>query len=70
MPHGVIVLDHTIERNLNSTQREQCNILKREQERVGFIVSDIKPDLIFLSTPHGISEQNNFGLYVNLNAKG
>jgi hypothetical protein len=57
MPHGVIALNHFIERNLNSSQREKCNILIREQYNINSILKRINPDLILLSTPHGISDQ-------------
>ncbi|CAH1796075.1 unnamed protein product [Owenia fusiformis] len=38
--------------------------------KVGMEISRLNPDLIFISTPHGVSDLNNFVFYLNTNAEG
>eukprot|EP00823_Brevimastigomonas_motovehiculus_P007014 TRINITY_DN6033_c0_g1_i1.p1 TRINITY_DN6033_c0_g1~~TRINITY_DN6033_c0_g1_i1.p1 ORF type:complete len:326 (-),score=43.60 TRINITY_DN6033_c0_g1_i1:251-1183(-) len=38
--------------------------------QLGKTISDLKPDLIFLSTPHGLAGSDDFLLYSNTNASG
>ena len=47
-----------------------CSILFSACARAVEIISETKPDLIFLNTPHGISLSDAFGVYLNGHAEG
>jgi aromatic ring-opening dioxygenase LigB subunit len=62
MPHGTLVLDPskpTFSRELNEA------MVRAAQELVA-----MKPDVVLLSTPHGIALDLDFGLYMNAHAQG
>lgn len=67
LPHGGIALDPDYFPG-NATQKEQAWILHNTSKIVAKVIADLNPDVIYLSTPHGIADLNNFMFY--LNAKG
>ena len=81
LPHGAMVFDGmpncdvneaTAKRKEKISQQLQtdCSILFDGCMRAVKIVSETKPDLIFLNTPHGISLTDAFGVYLNDHAEG
>ncbi|XP_046565316.1 LOW QUALITY PROTEIN: uncharacterized protein LOC124274030 [Haliotis rubra] len=70
MPHGGIALDPTHFNTTNTTSRAEAWELHKACVAVGQQIDEIAPDLIFLSTPHGISDLRNFGFYLNPEAQG
>jgi aromatic ring-opening dioxygenase LigB subunit len=74
VPHGAIILDPSIHYNtekLSKEENERCKLLN-ESMRQNFCeqVAELKPDIILLSTPHGICLENDFGFYLNKSASG
>ncbi|CAG5114861.1 unnamed protein product [Candidula unifasciata] len=70
MPHGGIALDPTHFNATNSTALEQAWEIHRACKQVGEEIASLKPELILLSTPHGIADLRNFVLYLNPVASG
>lgn len=65
MPHGGIALDPSQFNTTNQTAKTEAVELHDACELVGKQIGALDPDLIFLSTPHGISDLNNFVFYLN-----
>ena len=61
LPHGALVL---------KPEDELSGKLKESMEQVAAEVIACKPDLVFLSTPHGLMLQQNFALYHSQKGKG
>jgi aromatic ring-opening dioxygenase LigB subunit len=62
LPHGALVLDEAkpvYSAELNRAMRQAA------QDLVA-----LQPDVVLLSTPHGIALDSDFGLYLNHAAKG
>lgn len=70
MPHGGIALDPSQFNTTNQTAKTEAVELHDSCELVGKQIDALNPDLIFLSTPHGISDLNNFVFYLNPNGYG
>ena len=62
---GGIALDPTHFKTDNVTAKEEADLLHRACVDVGVWVGTLQPDLIVLSTPHGIADLNNFAFYLN-----
>jgi len=60
LPHGAMILNPNLP-GLPPGAEE----LHKKCIEVGKQICDLKPDLIFMHTPHGISMSSHFGVYVN-----
>jgi len=60
IPHGDFALDPSLV-NYEGGSLE----LHRTSLEVGKWIIDLRPDIVFLTTPHGIADSNNFLLYAN-----
>ncbi|MHA1461994.1 MAG: hypothetical protein ACTSQ0_02890 [Candidatus Heimdallarchaeota archaeon] len=65
LPHGALVLDPTVE-NLPNEAIE----LHHAMNEMAKTIEDLKPDLIFITTPHSIALSNDFGIYLNKGGSG
>ena len=65
LPHGGIALDPTYFNTTNQTRIKQAWAIHDAAVSVGESITDLNPDLILLSTPHGIADLNNFVFYLN-----
>lgn len=63
LPHGSMVLDH------KKAKKQGAEELHIAMVSIAKQIKDLKPDLIFLTSPHGISNSNDFGIYLNKIAK-
>ena len=70
LPHGGVALDPGNFNTTNSTEREEARALHKACLQVGQEVSDLQPEVIVLSTPHGIADYRNFVLYLNSQGSG
>jgi aromatic ring-opening dioxygenase LigB subunit len=70
LPHGDFAYDPTLF-PLNTTERDVSNKIALAARRVGrWLVQVEKPDIILLSTPHGIKLDNDFGIYMSEKGHG
>jgi len=65
LPHGDFAYDPSLVDYKNGSLQ-----LHHSSLEVGKIISDLAPDLVFLSTPHGLALSNDFGVYQNTDASG
>ena len=65
LPHGGIAFDPKDFNTTNKTAQEEAWLLHDSAREVGDLISELKPDLIFLSTPHGMADLDNFQFYLN-----
>ena len=65
LPHGGVAWDPNNFNTTNSTERAEAFLLHEACLKVGHDITALKPDVIFLSTPHGIADYRNFILYLN-----
>ena len=70
MPHGGIAIAPWNLNTTNQTVLQEAWAVHNACVAVGGVVRDLKPDLIFLSTPHGISDMYNFIFYNNPRGTG
>eukprot|EP00118_Oscarella_pearsei_P003893 m.16192 g.16192 ORF g.16192 m.16192 type:complete len:338 (+) comp26774_c0_seq2:831-1844(+) len=70
MPHGGIALDPTQFPSDNATLVEQAWRLHDACLDVAKVVSQLSPDVVLVSTPHGIADLKSFVFYLNENAYG
>ncbi|XP_050402207.2 protein CA_C1420 [Patella vulgata] len=70
MPHGGIALDPSKFHTTNKTALEEAWKIHTACAQIGSSVNELQPDLILLSTPHGISDINNFLFYLNPKMEG
>jgi aromatic ring-opening dioxygenase LigB subunit len=76
LPHGALVLDPHHDLNLRSKDGVDDRPLQNATElhnactNAAQRIADLDPDLIILTTPHGISLEEDFGIYLNNEAKG
>ncbi|NHJ49783.1 MAG: hypothetical protein FK733_18470 [Asgard group archaeon] len=59
LPHGAMVLDE------KKAKKQQAIELHKAMKQITQQIKDLKPDIIFLTSPHGISHSNDFGIYLN-----
>ncbi|XP_022096623.1 uncharacterized protein LOC110982489 [Acanthaster planci] len=65
LPHGGIAFDPTHFNTSNRTALAEAWLLHDSAKTVGEIISGLKPDLIVLSTPHGVADLDKFQFYLN-----
>ena len=65
IPHGDFALDPSLVNYENGSLELHYNSLK-----LGHKIVDLKPDIIFLSSPHAIAHQRDFLIYQNTNGSG
>ena len=65
IPHGDFAFDPSL---VNGTGGSQA--LHDGAEAVGARIAALRPDIIFLTTPHGIALERDFAVYENSNASG
>lgn len=71
LPHGGIALDPNYFTNgSNATTLQEAWELHDACVQVGEVIRQMAPDLIVLSTPHGIADLNDFQFYLNGEAGG
>jgi aromatic ring-opening dioxygenase LigB subunit len=70
LPHGDFAVDPSLV-PANTKEREAADAVAQAAAEVGHWLSrHVDPDLIFLSTPHGIALSNDFGIYLGSKASG
>ena len=62
---GGIALDPSHFKSNNATAKLEADLLHKACADAGEWVGTLQPDLIVLSTPHGIADLNNFAFYLN-----
>lgn len=70
LPHGGVAWDPKNFNTTNSTEREEAWLLHQACQKVGQDISNLEPEVIFLSTPHGIADYKNFVFYLNSQGSG
>ena len=70
LPHGGVALDPKNFNTTNSTERQEAWLLHEACLKVGQDISALQPEVLFLSTPHGIADYRNFILYLNSQGSG
>lgn len=70
MPHGGIALDPRHFNTTNSTAKKEAWEIHNACVKVGQQMQQLKPDLVFLSTPHGVADLKNFLFYLNPQGQG
>ena len=65
LPHGDFAYDPSLVHNQNGSTMVHTAAL-----RVAHAVHDTTPDIIMLSTPHGLASDREFLLYANTNGSG
>jgi aromatic ring-opening dioxygenase LigB subunit len=65
-PHGALILDPM----RPNVPKDSCSKLHSAMMRVAQEVEDLKPQIVFLATPHGICLSGSFGIYLNNRARG
>lgn len=70
LPHGGVAWDPRNFNTTNRTEKYEAQELHEACMKVGRDVRNVKPDVIFLSTPHGLSDYRNFLLYNNAIGSG
>ena len=64
VPHGDFAYDPSFF-DVGSKERHVANQIAMASRQAGrWLIDTAKPDIIFLSTPHGIKLDNNFGIYI------
>ena len=69
IPHGDFAYDPTL-LPVHSKAREAANTIHLAATSLANTITNLKPDLIFLSTPHGTELSNNFATYLNTDGAG
>jgi aromatic ring-opening dioxygenase LigB subunit len=70
LPHGDFAVDPSLV-PANTKEREAADAVAKAAAEVGHWLSrHVDPDLIFLSTPHGIALSTDFGIYLGSTASG
>lgn len=70
VPHGSIALDPSHANFTNSSTKALADLLHTSLIAASEDVAAQNPDIIFLSTPHGIADLDRFLLYLNAEASG
>ena len=64
-PHGSMILDP----RKKGISKRAIN-LHNEMKKIGKIINQLSPEIIFLTTPHSIALSHDFGIYLNKSASG
>jgi aromatic ring-opening dioxygenase LigB subunit len=64
LPHGDFAYDPTLFEPHTEERRIATQIAIGSRRAGRWLIDEAKPDIIFLSTPHGIKLDNDFGLYM------
>jgi aromatic ring-opening dioxygenase LigB subunit len=76
LPHGALILDPKHDHNLRSKDdadlgpRIDAQTLHDASIICAQNIANLQPDIILLITPHGITLENDFGVYLNETARG
>ncbi|GFR87174.1 protein CA_C1420-like [Elysia marginata] len=70
MPHGGIALDPTHFNTTNATSLKEAWEIHEACKTIGKAILELNPDIVLLSTPHGIADLQNFVFYMNPLAEG
>lgn len=70
LPHGGIALNPSHFVSNSTLAREQAWRVHRASVDVGKRVRALAPDVILVSTPHGVADEHNFVFYTNARANG
>ncbi|MFW9945404.1 MAG: hypothetical protein ACFFDX_01100 [Candidatus Odinarchaeota archaeon] len=65
LPHGAMILDPKKE----GIPMQAIN-LNYEMRKIVKIIDDLRPEIIFLTTPHSIALSNDYGIYLNMGGSG
>lgn len=65
MPHGGIALDPSHFNTSNATALQEAWQLHHACQSVGAEIAKLQPDLVLLSTPHGVADLTRFLFYLN-----
>ncbi|NHJ84903.1 MAG: hypothetical protein FK734_05545 [Asgard group archaeon] len=65
LPHGSMILDP----KKKGLPKEAID-LHHAMKKMASEINSLKPDLIFMTTPHSIALSNDFGLYLNVGGSG
>jgi aromatic ring-opening dioxygenase LigB subunit len=69
LPHGDVALDPTFW-HLGTDARKAADEIHAACKKAAAWLNEKQPELIFFSTPHGISLTNDVGVYMNAGASG
>lgn len=70
LPHGGIALNPSRFETTSKVKKQEAWQIHRAAVEVGRHIQDLKPDLIFLSTPHGVADLNKFVFYLSGRGNG
>lgn len=70
VPHGGIALDPSQFNTTNTTAKQEAWSIHRNYKSVGQDIHALKPDIVFLSTPHGVADEERFVVYLNSVGEG
>lgn len=70
MPHGGIALDPSYFNTSSAEALKLANELHNACQKLGMEFADLQPEVVFLSTPHGIAHQHDYAVYQNTRAAG
>lgn len=70
MPHGGIAIAPWNLNTTNATVKKEAWALHNACTEVGTLLGGLQPDIVLLSTPHGVSDLYNFMFYLNPSGSG
>ena len=65
LPHGSMILDPKKKGISNHAIK-----LHYEMKKIGKIINQLTPDIVFLTTPHSVALSRDYGIYLNKGASG
>jgi len=69
LPHGDFAFDPTL-LDAGTPEREAADEVAQAARKAGEFIARVDPDVIFLSTPHGIELSTDYGVYLGSHASG
>lgn len=70
LPHGDIALDPDRDQGLNATQRSRARELQAAAHQAGHRLAAARPELVLLTSPHGIADMDRYAFFINPTAAG